>query len=48
VILRQEFFTKAIRRLLHGGKNGPPSEALAKDGRSLRCRPGPGGLMKPT
>jgi len=47
VMLRQEFFTKEIRRLLHGGKNGPPSEALTKVGRSLRCCPGPSGLMKP-
>jgi len=38
VMLRQEFFTKEIRSLLHGGKNG----------RSLRCCPGPSGLMKPT
>jgi hypothetical protein len=38
VMLRQEFFTKEIRRLLHGGENG----------RSLRCCPGRGGLMKPT
>ena len=35
---RQGFFTKEIRRLLHGGRNG----------RSLRCRPGHSGLMKPT
>lgn len=38
VMLRQSFFTKEIRRLLHGGGNG----------RSLRCCPGRGGLMKPT
>ena len=38
VMLRQEFFTKEIRRLLRGGENG----------RSLRCRPGHSGLMKPT
>jgi hypothetical protein len=38
VMLRQEFFTKEIRRLLRGGG----------DGRSLRCCPGHSGLMKPT
>jgi len=38
VMLRQEFFTKEIRRLLRGGENG----------RSLRCRPGHSGLMGPT
>ena len=43
VMLRQEFFTKEIRRLLHGGK-----VAGMLMPRSLRCRPGPGGLMKPT
>jgi hypothetical protein len=37
VLLRQDRVTKAIRRLLHGGRNG----------RSLRCRPGNGRLMKP-
>src|SRR6266496_3205918 len=37
VMLRQEFFTKEIRRLLRGGENG----------RSLRCCPGHSGLMKP-
>jgi len=36
VMLRQEFFTKEIRRLLHGGENG----------RSLRCCPGHDELMK--
>ncbi len=38
VLLRQEFFTKEIRRLLRGGGNG----------RSLRCRPGQRELMKLT
>ena len=38
VMLRQEFFTKEIHKLLHGGGNG----------RSLRCCPGHSGLMKPT
>lgn len=38
VLLRQNCFTKAIRRLRRGGRYG----------RSLRCRPGHGGLMKPT
>jgi hypothetical protein len=38
VMLRQKFFTKEIRRLLHGGENG----------RSLRCCPGHSGRMKPT
>jgi hypothetical protein len=35
---RREFFTGENRRLLRGGGNG----------RSLRCCPGRGGLMKPT
>ena len=38
VLPRHGFFTKEIRRLLHGGGNG----------RSLRCCPGHSGLMKPT
>jgi hypothetical protein len=42
VLLRQNRFTKGIRRLLHGGKvAGMPMP------RSLRCRPGHSGLMKP-
>ena len=45
VLLRQEFFTKEIRRLLHGGKL---TGGELKNGRSLRCRPGHDELMKPT
>ena len=32
VLLRQEFFTKEIRRLLHGGGNGPPSRSSTSEG----------------
>jgi hypothetical protein len=37
VMLRREFFTKEIRRLLHGGKNG----------RNPECCPRRGWLMMP-
>ena len=43
VLPRQNRFTKAIRRLLHGGK-----VAGMLMPRSLRCCPGHSGLMKPT
>jgi len=32
VMLRQEFFTKEIRRLLHGGENGSPSRSSTSEG----------------
>src|SRR6266496_6262270 len=32
VMLRQEFITKEIRRLLHGGEHGPPSRSSKSEG----------------
>src|SRR5580765_4565883 len=32
VMLRQEFFTKEIRRLLHGGGNGAPCRSSTSEG----------------
>lgn len=43
VLPRQDCFTNEIRRLRHGGKVA----GMLKP-RSLRCCPGPSGLMKPT
>ena len=45
VLLRRDFFTKEIRRLLHGGDVFVVAGMLMP--RSPRCCPGPGWLMTP-